>query len=111
MMVEVKAQYREQQPMADIDSRLRDPLVREEEEHVQRELDVHHQLSDEPHRAFNALFTFAISELANECDRRMEAINAVTILSRHKEPSIRKACRKRQTSPTFAVGKRKRHVL
>ena len=88
--------------MADIVSQLRAPSFNEDK--TEAELGAHDQLSDERHRAFNALFTFATSNPLKECERRSEAINAVTTLSRLQEPPVKKVCRGKQTIPRYAVG-------
>ena len=102
MMAEIRAKYREQQPVADIVSQLRGQPAKQEEQ-TEPELGARGQLSDERRRTFHALFTFATSDPIGDCGRRSEAINAVMALSRHQEPPVRRLCRGKQTIPTFAI--------
>ena len=96
LMAQVKASYGKRQPLADIESQLSGSRVKPEEK-TALEAESQAHLSEERRRAFAALFTFATSEPAGECQRRADAINAVTALSRRQELLVRKACRTRQT--------------
>jgi hypothetical protein len=101
MMVEIKAKYREQQPVADIVSQLGGMSAKKE--HSEAERGRQDQLGDERLRAFTALFTFATQDQNEECARRSEAMNAVTMLCRLQRPSVRRACRGKQTTPEPAI--------
>ena len=80
MMADIRATYREEQPVADIENQLRGHSGQEEEQ-VESEM-THSKLCTKRESAFNTLFTFATSDPAEECRRRSEAINAVTALCR-----------------------------
>jgi hypothetical protein len=56
----------------------------------------HRQLCTKRDSAFNALFTFATSDPAEECKRRLEAIIAVTALCWSQDPPGKKVCRRKQ---------------
>jgi len=102
LMAQVKASYRNRQPLADIESQLnRQPM--EPEEKTAFEAESQGRLSEARRRAVAALFTFATSEPGEECKRRSDAINAVTALSKRQEVTVRKACRSRRT---YSIGGR-----
>lgn len=92
LMAQVKAIYRRQQPVADIERQLGRPSVKQQED-TASESEVQGHLSEERRRAVGALFTFATSDPAEGCKRRSEAINAVTALSKRQELPVRKVCR------------------
>ena len=56
----------------------------------------HRKLCTKRESAFNALFTFATSDPAEECKRCSEAINAVTALCRSQDPSEKKVYQNKQ---------------
>jgi hypothetical protein len=96
MMKEIKAKYREQQPVADIVSQLGGMSAKNE--HSEAERGPQDRLGDERLRAFTALFTFATHDQNEECAHRSEAMNAVTTLCRLQRPRVRRACRGKQTT-------------
>ena len=102
LIAQLKASYGKRQPLADIESQLNGNWVGQEEK-TAFEAESQAHLSKERRRAVVALFTFATSEPAEECQRRADAINAVTALSRRQELPLRKACRTRQTYTTGDV--------
>lgn len=99
-----QASYGKRRPLADIDSQLNGSPVRPEEK-TAFEAESQAHLSEERRRAFTALFTFTTSEPAEECQRRADAVNAVTVLSRRQELPMRKASRIRQTYSTGDIKK------
>jgi hypothetical protein len=101
MMKEIKAKYREQQPVADIVSQLGGMSAKNERSEAER--GPQDRLGDERLRAFTALFTFATHDQVEECARRSEAMNAVTTLCRLPRPRVRRACRGKQVIPEPAV--------
>jgi hypothetical protein len=101
MMKEIKAKYREQQPVADIVSQLSGMSAKNE--HSKAEQRPQDRLGVERLRAFTALFTFATHDQVEECARRSEAMNAVTTLCRLQRPRVRRACRGKQTTPEPAI--------
>jgi len=104
LMAQVKASYGKRRPLADIDSQLNGSPVRPEEK-TAFEAESQAHLSEERRRAFTALFTFTTSEPAEECQRRADAVHAVTVLSRRQELPMRKASRIRQTYSTGDIKK------
>jgi hypothetical protein len=101
MMKEIKAKYREQQPVADIVSQLGGMSAKNERSEAER--GPQDRLGNERLRAFTALFTFATHDQVEECARRSEAMNAVTTLCRLPRPRVRRACRGKQVIPEPAV--------
>ena len=101
MLAEIKARYREQQPVADIVRQLGSTSAKNK--HSEAERGPQDQLCDERLRAFTALFTFAAHDQNEERARRSEAINAVTALCRLERPRVRRACRRKQVNPEPAV--------
>ena len=101
MLAEIKAKYREQQPVADIVRQLGSMSAKNE--HSEAERGPQDRLGDERLRAFTALFTFATHDYNEERARRSEAINAVTALCRLERPRVRRACRGKQVTPEPAI--------
>ena len=101
MIKEIKAKYRERQPVADIVSQLSGKSTKNE--HSEAERGTQERLGEERLRAFTALFTFATHDQVEECARRSEAMNAVTALCRLQRPLVRRACRAKQVTPEPAV--------
>ena len=101
LIADIKARFRERQPLVDIANQLAGPST-EEQEHTKDELEVHRKLSRERSHAIAALFTFATSDYAEECKRRSEAIQAVTALSKCQELLVKKARQTRRTYRTEA---------
>ena len=97
MMKEIKAKYRERQPVADIVSQLGGMSAKDE--HSEAEQGPQDRLGDERLRAFTALFAFATQDQVEERARRSEAMNAVTTLCRLQRPRVRRACRGKQLTP------------
>ena len=94
MLADIRDTYREEQPVADIENQLRGHSEQEEE---QGEPEVtHRKLCTKRESAFNALFTIATSDPADESKRRSEAINAVTALCRSLDSSQRNVSRSTQ---------------
>lgn len=97
MMVDVRATYRDEQPVADIENQLRGHSGQVEQ---QAEPEASHgKLCTKRDSAFNALFTIATSNPAEESERRSEAIDAVTTLCR-SQLSERKSSRSKQVLAT-----------
>lgn len=101
MMKEIKAKYREQQPVADIISQLGGMSAKNERSETEQ--GPQDRLGDERLRAFTALFTFATHNQVEECARRTEAIDAVTALCQLERPRVRRACRSKQVNPGPSV--------
>ena len=101
MMAEIKAKYREQQPVADIVSQLGGMSAKNE--HSEAERGPQERLSDERLRAFTALFTFATPDQNEESARWSAAMDAVTTLCRLQRPLVRRACRGKQAVPEPTV--------
>ena len=77
-MAQVKVNYGKRQPLADIESKLNGNLVKlHETTAFDRESQAH--FSKERRRAFAALFTFAMSEPAEECRRQSEHVSRLII--------------------------------
>ena len=95
MLAAIRAAYGEEQPVADIENQLRG---RSEQEEGQGEPEVtQRKLCTTRERAFNALFTIATSDPADESKRRAEAINAVTALCQGEDSSEESVSRSRHT--------------
>ena len=108
LLREVKARYKKEQPVIDIQRQLNGVLS------VELETTVEEYVFAERVRVINALFTFATSSPEEECKRRVEAIDALTALCRLQEG--KRACRPRpsaspiqlegnQTSPSALEGR------
>ena len=91
LMMQVKLNYRKQQPLVDIQIQLNGHVQKPDASVTDT------TLSPERHRVFAALFTFAASDPAEECQRRSNAINAITTVCQRQELIPRKACRTQQT--------------
>jgi hypothetical protein len=97
IMLEIKAKYRQEQPVADIVCQLSRTSAKNKGVDVEQESQS--QLSDERLLAFTALFTFATHDQTEECTRRSAAMDAVTAVCRFQEPPVRKACRGKPAIP------------
>ena len=95
MMADIRATYRDEQPVADIENQLRGQSEQEKEQGEPEAS--HRKLCTKCDSAFHALFTFATSDPAEESKRPSEAIDAVTALCRSQDPSERKVSRSKQT--------------
>ncbi|KAF2478442.1 hypothetical protein BDY17DRAFT_91406 [Neohortaea acidophila] len=95
VLAQVKASWRKRQPLLDIANQL-DGGATQKLDLEGGAVDPLAVLCDERFRAFTPLFTFATTDPSEECQRRSEAIEAVTALSRHQEPKLRELCRTRQ---------------
>ena len=94
-MADIRATYREEQPVADIENQLRG---HSEQEEGQDELGMtHSKLCSKRESAFKALFTIATSDPVEDRKRRSEAIDAVTALCRSHDPAEREVSRSKQT--------------
>ena len=100
-MAEIKAKYRQVQPVADIVCQLGRTSTKNK--HVEAEQEPESQLSDERLLAFTALFTFATHDQTKECTRCSAAMDAVTALCQLREPPVRRACRGKQAIPKPAI--------
>ena len=93
-MTEVEAGYRKRQALTDIENQLNGPLIKAEED-ATTDHGFNDRFSKEHRRAIAALFNFATSEPAEECNRRSQAVSAVSTLSKRQELRDRKICRSR----------------
>ena len=101
MLREIKAKYRQEQPVADIVSQLGGKSAKNDRSEAEQ--GPQERLGEEGIRAFTALFTFATHDQIEECARRSEAMNAVIALCGLQRPRVRRACRGKQTTSEPAV--------
>ena len=89
-MAEILQKYRKQRSAMDIASQLERPPIKSDDTLSKDQ--PYGKLSDERNSAFKALLTFATSDLAEECRRRADAVNAMSALGRYQKPIVRKMC-------------------
>lgn len=78
---DVKAKFKKEQPVIDIQRQLKGLSPIE----VDAALETKHYIFTERSRVIEALFTFATSSVEEECERRVEAIKALTALCNLQE--------------------------
>ncbi|KAK5109961.1 hypothetical protein LTR85_001800 [Meristemomyces frigidus] len=100
LLKHVKARYRKQQALADIERQLCGSSLVPEDSPEATDEPVRSSLSEERQAALITLFCPASPDPAEERERRSAAIDAVTILCGRQEPGVRKACRPKRPKPS-----------